>query len=114
MAFLLPATVVSITEVLLVISAASVVWSTLLPLASFTSMPNSSMKAPRVPEPSSREMTVILPVMPVSSTDAAEEGEDASPPVEPSLVPLPELQPTRVVTPSMAAISKQKIFFILI
>ena len=64
MAFLLPATVVSITAVLLVISAAVVVLSILLPFASFSSIPSSSTKAPRVPEPSSRDTTVMLPVTP--------------------------------------------------
>ena len=42
------------TEVLLVVSAVAMVRSILLPSASFSSMPKSSMKAPRVPEPSSR------------------------------------------------------------
>ncbi|WP_370843057.1 hypothetical protein [Gemmiger formicilis] len=40
-------------------AAASVVLSTFLPSAFFSSTPVSSMKAPRVPEPSSREMTVM-------------------------------------------------------
>ena len=50
-----PATVVIMTAVELVIMASSMVMSTLLPSASFCSIPKSSMKAPRVPEPSSRE-----------------------------------------------------------
>ena len=53
------ATEVIITEVEFVMAAASVVMSTLLPAASFSSSPNSSMNAPRVPEPSSREYTEI-------------------------------------------------------
>ena len=52
-----PATDVIMTAVELVMAAAGVVMSTLSPLASFCSMPNSSTKAPRVPEPSSREYT---------------------------------------------------------
>ena len=67
MAALLPATVCIITAVLLMISAEEVVLSTLLPSASFSSIPISSMKAPRVPEPSSREITLIEPLMPVDS-----------------------------------------------
>ena len=58
---LLPAMVVIITEVLLVISASSVVLSTFSPASFLLSMPNSSMNAPLVPEPSSRETTVIGP-----------------------------------------------------
>ena len=41
------------------IAAASVVLSTFWPSAFFSSTPVSSIKAPRVPEPSSREMTVM-------------------------------------------------------
>ena len=68
-----PATDVIMTAVELVMAAAGVVMSTLSPLASFCSMPNSSMNAPRVPEPSSRERTVISPVMspPVVSSEEA-------------------------------------------
>ena len=40
-------------------AAASVVLSTFWPSAFFSSTPVSSMNAPRVPEPSSREMTVM-------------------------------------------------------
>ena len=58
MAFLLPATEAIMTEVELVISALSVVRSTFFPLT-FSSIPNSSTNAPRVPDPSSRESTVI-------------------------------------------------------
>mgnify|MGYP007090141307 CR=1 FL=1 len=53
-------TVVIMTEVLLVMAALSVVWSIFLPSASFFSIPNNSIKAPRVPLPSSREITTIL------------------------------------------------------
>ena len=72
-ALVLPATVVIITEVLLVISAVSTVMSTLFPSASFCSMPISSMKAPLVPEPSSRDRTVIAPLMepPAASVSSA-------------------------------------------
>ena len=59
MASLLPATVVIMTAVLLVMDALSVVISTFLP-SFFCSMPKSSMKAPRVPLPSSRDTTTIL------------------------------------------------------
>ena len=73
MAFGLPCTVVIITEVLFVICASSVVRSSFSPASFFCSMPNSSMNAPRVPEPSSRERTVISPVMspPVVSSEEA-------------------------------------------
>ena len=57
-------------------AAASVVLSTFLPSAFFSSTPVSSMKAPRVPEPSSREMTVIswsVSKSPVLSAGAASE-----------------------------------------
>ena len=56
-----PATVVIITEVLFVISAVSTVRSTFLPSASFCSIPISSINAPLVPEPSSRDSTEIFP-----------------------------------------------------
>ena len=39
--------------------ASTVVLSTFVPSAAFSSTPNSSMKAPLVPEPSSRELTLI-------------------------------------------------------
>ena len=55
MAFASPATDVIMTDVAFVMAAVGVVRSTLSPLVSFSSMPNSSMNAPRVPEPSSRE-----------------------------------------------------------
>jgi len=60
------------TEVLLVIEASSVVLSIFLPSAFFCSMPISSMNAPRVPDPSSREMTAML--FAASKLDAAEDG----------------------------------------
>ena len=53
------ATVVFITAVELVIAAEEVVLSTFLPLPSFSSIPNSSINAPRVPDPSSREVTLM-------------------------------------------------------
>ena len=60
-AFSSPATVVIITEVLFVMLASTVVISIFSP--SFSSwMPNSSIKAPLVPEPSSREITLIVPL----------------------------------------------------
>ena len=52
-------TVVIMTEVLLVTAAAGVVQSTFSPASFFCSTPNSSINAPRVPEPSSREITPI-------------------------------------------------------
>ena len=51
------ATVVIMTAVELVIAAVAVVMSTFSPSSFSCSMPKSSMKAPRVPEPSSREYT---------------------------------------------------------
>ena len=54
-------------------AAASVVLSTFLPSAFFSSTPVSSMKAPRVPEPSSREMTVISWSVSKSPAGAASE-----------------------------------------
>ena len=60
-AFTSCATVLNITDVLFVIFAASVVLSTLFPSASFSSIPNSSMNAPLVPDPSSLEQIVISP-----------------------------------------------------
>ena len=76
----LPATVVIMTEVLLVISAVSMVISILLPSASFCSMPRSSMNAPLVPEPSSRDSTVIAPLMepPAASVSCAASSAGAS------------------------------------
>jgi len=59
MEFLLPATVVITMEVLFTTIALSVVLSTLFPFASFSSIPKSSINAPLVPEPSSRETTTI-------------------------------------------------------
>ena len=53
---------VSITEVELVTVAASEVWSTFSPFLFFDSIPNNSMKAPRVPDPSSLETMLIVPL----------------------------------------------------
>ena len=72
------ATLVIITDVEFVISAVEIVLSILLPSASFSSIPNSSINAPLVPDPSSREITVIsslaaLPhpvIAPISMADA--------------------------------------------
>ena len=88
MAFSLPATLVSTTSVLFAISASAVVLSTFLPSAVFSSTPVSSMNAPRVPEPSSREMTVIAPEAPLSTPSAAcvpeaELPQEAAKPAEP-------------------------------
>ena len=58
-----PATVVSITDVEFVISALTVVIS----LSSSSTTPISSTNAPLVPEPSSREITDIGPVVPSGS-----------------------------------------------
>ena len=80
----------NITEVLFVILAASVVLSTLFPSASFSSIPNSSMNAPLVPEPSSLEQIVISP-------EAAAI----------AVVPI-------VATPNNAAIATAKPFFMII
>ena len=72
---------VIMTEVLLVVSAVAMVRSILLPSASFSSMPKSSMKAPRVPEPSSRETTVILSsVFPQPANNTATIKSDSSAP----------------------------------
>ena len=66
------------TSVLFVIVASSVVLSTFLPLASFSSIPNSSINAPLVPEPSSLDTTVIVwlfdeePALPVFESFDAE------------------------------------------
>ena len=66
------------TSVLFVIVASSVVLSTFLPLASFSSIPNSSINAPLVPEPSSLDTTVIVwlfdeePALPVYEAFDAE------------------------------------------
>ena len=54
-----PETVVIMISVLLEMIALEVVLSTLLPSASFSSTPVSSTKAPLVPEPSSRDTTLI-------------------------------------------------------
>ena len=79
----------NITDVLFVIFAASVVLSTLFPSASFSSIPNSSMNAPLVPDPSSLEQIVISP-------EAAAI----------AVVPI-------VATPNNAAIATAKPFFII-
>ena len=60
-AFSSPATVVIITDVLFVMLASSVVIST-FSSPCFSSIPNSSINAPLVPEPSSRDTTVISPL----------------------------------------------------
>ena len=59
MAYALPATVVIMTFVLLVVTASTVVLSISWPSAVSSSTPVSSMNALRVPEPSSREITVM-------------------------------------------------------
>ena len=89
-AFTSCATVLNITDVLFVIFAASVVLSTLFPSASFSSIPNSSMNAPLVPDPSSLEQIVISP-------EAAAI----------AVVPI-------VATPNNAAIATAKPFFIVL
>ena len=60
-AFSSPATVVIITDVLFVMLASSVVIST-FSSPCFSSIPNSSMKAPLVPDPSSRDITSMVPL----------------------------------------------------
>src|SRR5699024_10736931 len=89
MPFSSPATEVIMTEVELVMAAAAVVMSTFSPLESSSSMPNSSTNAPRVPEPSSREYTEMLP-------------EDDEPPSDPEL---PDAQPNSPNIPSASAIA---------
>ena len=83
MAALFSATVVIITDVEFVICTLDVVLSTLFPSLSFCSIPNNSMKAPLVPDPSSLDTAVIfssdaaflssleLPPHPVKRLDAA-------------------------------------------
>ena len=72
MAALLPATVCMTTAVELLISAVTTVLSTLS-----TSTPVSSTNAPRVPEPSSREMTVI-DLSALNSAQATEAMQDSA------------------------------------
>ena len=96
MALSLPATVVIITAVLFVISAVSVVLSIFSPASFFSSMPNSSINAPLVPEPSSRETTVIVP--------------SAAPPCALSLLP----QPANIPTATVIAKATANTFFIFI
>ena len=104
MAFSLPATLVRTTSVLFAISASAVVLSTFLPSAVFSSTPVSSMNAPRVPEPSSREMTVIAPETPLSAPSAACVSEaDAELP-----------QPARAPVSMSAARSRDTLFFMIV
>ena len=77
----LPSTEVITTSVLFVISAVSTVISTFLPCAFFTSTPKSSMNAPRVPEPASREITVIVSLIPDFFFPHAETDETHSAPI---------------------------------
>ena len=51
--------------------ASSVVLSTLFPSASFSSIPNNSMNAPLVPEPSSRDNTLTYSLASKSALSAA-------------------------------------------
>ena len=104
--FTSPATVVIITEVEFVIFASSVVMSTLLPSASFSSIPKSSTNAPLVPDPSSRERMVISPDAPVWSALSAV--------LSFPLLPHPTMVPSaNVATRSVAAISFNFIFDLL-
>ena len=50
------------TDVEFVICTLDVVLSTLFPSLSFCSIPNNSMKAPLVPDPSSRDITSMVPL----------------------------------------------------
>ena len=84
--------------------ASEVVLSVLLPLASLVSMPNSSMNAPRVPEPSSRDTTSMAPlaVLPAAALSesvllsfAEELPQPASAPI--SSIPARDIAPKRLI-----------------
>ena len=81
--------------------------STLLPSASFSSIPKSSTNAPLVPDPSSRERMVISPDAPVWS--------ELSAVLSFPLLPHPTMVPSaNVATRSVAAISFNFIFDLLL
>ena len=71
-----PETVVNITSVLFVMIASSVVLSIFSPASFFSSTPNSSMNAPLVPEPSSRDTTLMYSLL--SKSPVAADAEFAA------------------------------------
>ena len=107
MAYSFPATVLIITDVLFVTLASSVVLSTLLPSASFSSIPNNSINAPLVPDPSSLDTTVIALLL-----------SNSEPALSPVPVPAesPELLPQPVRHPAIITALKTvaNTFFIFI
>ena len=103
-AYSLSATVDNITDVLFVMLASSVVLSTFSPEASFSSIPNNSIKAPLVPEPSSLETTEI--------SFAASNSVSAFPSV---LSELPEFPHPTAIEATIATVAvNAKNFFIFI
>lgn len=90
MAYSFPATVLIITDVLFVTLASSVVLSTLLPSASFSSIPNNSINAPLVPDPSSLDTTVIALLL---SNSEPELSPVPVPAESPELLPQPVRHP---------------------
>ena len=102
-----PETVVIMISVLLEMIASAVVLSVLLPSASFSSTPVSSTKAPLVPEPSSRETTLIgWLALPESDPEPASEL------LAPLLLPQPVINAAVHIT--LIAIANNFLFLIII
>ena len=114
------ATLDIMTEVLFVMFASSVVISIFSPFTS-SSMPNSSTKAPRVPEPSSLDTTVMSLVLsqspdvsfePLSAVPLSDSVPDAASVLFPASSFPPHAASPNTITP--ASITAANLFIVLI
>ena len=99
--------------------ASSVVLSTLFPSASFSSIPNNSMNAPLVPDPSSRDNTLIYSLASKSAAGAssavvsAAASVVASAVVPASAAVLSEPHPAIMLTANIPVTNKLITFFFI-
>ena len=103
--------------------ASSVVLSTLFPSASFSSIPNNSMNAPLVPEPSSRDNTLTYSLASKSALSAAgvssavvsaAASAEASAVVPASAAVLSEPHPAIMLTANIPVTNKLITFFFIL
>ena len=108
---------------LFVMIASSVVLSTLFPSASFSSIPNNSMNAPLVPEPSSRDNTLTYSLASKSALSAvgvssavvsAAASAEASAVVPASAAVLSEPHPAIMLTANIPVTNKLITFFFIL
>ena len=107
---------------LFVIIASSVVLSTLFPSASFSSIPNNSMNAPLVPDPSSRDSTLtyslasksVVAAGASSAVVSAAASAEASAVVPASAAVLSEPHPAIMLTANIPVTNKLITFFFIL